>query len=57
MTTEIELAHLRSFAAAARTGSLNRAAQALSLTQPAVSQQLRRLERAVGAELLRRTTR
>jgi DNA-binding transcriptional LysR family regulator len=54
---DIDLALLRSFVMAARMGSLNRAAQALALTQPAVSQQLRRLERAVGAELLRRTTR
>lgn len=57
MTTDIDLVLLRSLAAAARSGSLNRAAAVLGLTQPAVSQHLRRLERAVGAQLLQRTTR
>jgi DNA-binding transcriptional LysR family regulator len=57
MSDGIDLALLRSFATAARSGSLNRAAQALGLTQPAVSQQLRRLERATGRVLLDRSTR
>jgi DNA-binding transcriptional LysR family regulator len=57
MSAAIDLVLLRSFATAARSGSLNRAAQALGLTQPAVSQQLRRLERATGRVLLKRTTR
>lgn len=57
MTPDIDLVLLRSLAAAARTGSLNRAAMRLGLTQPAVSQHLRRLERTVGEPLLRRSTR
>lgn len=57
MTPDLDLALLRSLVAAAHSGSLNRAAATLGLTQPAVSQQLRRLERALGAELLQRSTR
>ncbi len=57
MSEDIDLVLLRSFASAARAGSLNRAARALGLTQPAVSQQLRRLERATGRVLLDRSTR
>jgi len=57
MSEDIDLILLRSFATAARSGSLNRAAQALGITQPAVSQQLRRLERATGRVLLDRSTR
>src|SRR5512146_3090360 len=57
MTPDLDLALLRSLVATAHSGSLNRAATTLGLTQPAVSQQLRRLERALGAELLQRSTR
>lgn len=46
---------LRSFVTAARAGSISRAAAALGHTQPALSQQLRRLERAVGRPLLHRS--
>jgi DNA-binding transcriptional LysR family regulator len=38
----------------ARQGSFSRAAEALALTQPAVSQQLAALERQLGARLLDR---
>jgi len=42
------------FREVARRGSFSRAAEALSLTQPAVSQQVAALERQVGAPLLER---
>ena len=42
------------FREVARRGSFSRAAEALSLTQPAVSQQVAALERQVGASLLER---
>ena len=42
------------FREVARHGSFSRAAQALSLTQPAVSQQVAALERQAGARLLER---
>ena len=57
MSSDVELPLLRAFVTAAREGSLSRAAVALGLTQPAVSQQVRRLEQAMGVALLQRTTR
>src|SRR3954447_26039933 len=42
------------FRAVARAGSFSRAAEALALTQPAVSQQIAALERQLGARLLDR---
>jgi molybdate transport repressor ModE-like protein len=39
-----------------RAGSLNKAAQALSLTQPTVSRHIDRLEQCLGAKVLERTT-
>jgi DNA-binding transcriptional LysR family regulator len=42
------------FREVARLGSFSRAAEALSLTQPAVSQQVAALERQAGAQLLER---
>jgi LysR family transcriptional regulator, low CO2-responsive transcriptional regulator len=45
-------AQLRSFEAVARLGGVTKAAQALHLTQPTVSTQLRELAEAVGAQLL-----
>jgi LysR family transcriptional regulator, nitrogen assimilation regulatory protein len=48
----IELRELRYFAAAARSGNLARAAQALNVTVSAVSQQLRKLEGELGTALL-----
>jgi DNA-binding transcriptional LysR family regulator len=48
------LRQLRTFATAMEIGSLTQAARALHLTQPAVSQQLRELERALGVRLLER---
>lgn len=54
---DIELRHLRAFAAVARRGSFTGAAEQLGITQPALSRTVRQLEDRVGAELLTRTTR
>lgn len=48
---------LRSFLKIAELRSISRAAVSLGMTQPALSQQLLRLEDEVGAKLFRRTTR
>ncbi|MFI6743264.1 LysR family transcriptional regulator [Nonomuraea sp. NPDC050451] len=55
MARDLDTALLRSFVTAVRAGSISRAAAALGRTQPALSQQLRKLERAVGSPLLHRT--
>lgn len=55
MSIDLDATLLRSFVTASRAGSISRAAQALGRTQPALSQQLRRLEDLVGRPLLRRT--
>ena len=48
---------LRFFHTVARLGSFSRAAQALSVSQPAVSIQVRELERSLGSSLLHRSRR
>ena len=48
---------LRSFLAVVQTGGFTRAAASLHLTQSTVSQQVRRLEEQLGAELLDRSGR
>src|SRR6266705_2532382 len=53
-TLNIQLAHLQTLAAVARHGSFSRAARELRLTQPAVSMQVRQLERELGLPLLER---
>ncbi|HMC55197.1 MAG TPA: LysR family transcriptional regulator [Gemmatimonadaceae bacterium] len=53
----LDLRHLRSFVAVARYGSLGRAAEALELTQPGLSRQMRELEYDVGVPLLDRRSR
>jgi aminoethylphosphonate catabolism LysR family transcriptional regulator len=53
----INLNQLRVFEAVARTGSFSRAAQELSITQPAVTFQIRQLERHVGVPLFERVRR
>ncbi len=50
----IEPRRVLTFREVARLGSFSRAARALSLTQPAVSQQVAALERQAGARLLER---
>jgi epsilon-lactone hydrolase len=52
----IELRHLRAFVAVAEDLSFSRAAQRLYITQPALSRQIRGLERLVGCDLFRRST-
>ncbi|AWT44751.1 MULTISPECIES: LysR family transcriptional regulator [Streptomyces] len=51
---ELELRHLKTIRAIADAGSLTRAATALGLAQPALSAQLRRIERALGGALFER---
>lgn len=51
----IQLRDLEYFSAIAEHGQLQRAAEALGLSQPALSKSLRRLETAVDAKLLKRT--
>ncbi|MGE5550944.1 MAG: LysR substrate-binding domain-containing protein [Bacteroidota bacterium] len=53
----MELHQLKIFARVVQDGSFSRAAQALHLTQPAVSQQIRALEQELGVALLHRTNR
>jgi DNA-binding transcriptional LysR family regulator len=48
---ELDPAHLRSFLAIVRYGGYHRAAEALHLTQPAVSRHIRRLEEQLGEPL------
>src|ERR1700688_4451803 len=50
----IELRHLRYFVALADAGSFTHAAERVFITQPTLSQQIRRLEEIVGTQLLQR---
>jgi DNA-binding transcriptional LysR family regulator len=53
----MELRQLRTIVAVARHRSLTKAADELFLTQPAVSQQIRRLEEELGVDVFHRTSR
>lgn len=57
MRVNLDIQSLRSFLKVAELGSFTRAAQALSLTQPAISQQIRRLEDLLGVALFARDNR
>lgn len=50
----VELRHLRYFAAVAEAGTVTEAARRLRIAQPSLSQQIRLLERRIGAQLFRR---
>src|SRR6476469_10516190 len=52
-----DLRHLRTFATVAERGSFSAAAEALGVTQPAVSQQIQALEREIGEPLIDRSVR
>ncbi|MGW6023491.1 LysR family transcriptional regulator [Streptomyces sp. NPDC055099] len=52
---DLETALLRSFVTVVRAGSISRAATTLGKTQPGLSQQVRKLESAVGRPLLYRS--
>ncbi|MET9351043.1 LysR family transcriptional regulator [Streptomyces termitum] len=52
---DLELRHLKTVRAIAEAGSLTRAATALGLAQPALSAQLKRIERALGGPLFERS--
>jgi LysR family nitrogen assimilation transcriptional regulator len=53
----LETRHLRNFLKIAELGSISRAAGALGVSQPSLSQQILRLEDEVGAKLFERTAR
>src|SRR5262245_16151354 len=53
----LELRHIQVFAEVARVGTFSEAARNLGYTQPAVSQQMKALERSVGAPLFLRSGR
>jgi acetyl esterase/lipase len=52
----VEVRHLRAFVAVAEELNFGRAAARLYLSQPALSRQIRTIERLLGCELLRRST-
>ena len=57
MSINFEAVDLRAFVAVVDLEGFHRAAEALNLSQPALSRRIQKLEAAVGAALLERTTR
>jgi len=57
MPRNLDMTALRSFVVVAETGGVTRASGFLNLTQSAVSMQLKRLEEALGLQLLNRSNR
>ena len=57
MTALLDIDQLRTFIAIADTGSFTQAAERLNMTQSTISQQLARLEEAVGRGLIDRVAR
>lgn len=57
MSINFEALDLRAFISVVELGGFHRAAEALNMSQPALSRRIQRLESAVGAALLERTTR
>jgi DNA-binding transcriptional LysR family regulator len=55
--TNLNLRHFEAFAAIAAAGNFTRAAQALHVSQPALTVQIRQLEETIGVRLLDRNTR
>jgi DNA-binding transcriptional LysR family regulator len=54
---DFDMRHLRYFLAVVRAGTVSAAAQELRISQPSLSQQIRRLERKVGSPLFLRSSR
>lgn len=57
MRINFDLLDLRAFLTVLDTGGFHKAAEALNLSQPALSRRIKVLEQAIGAPLLERTTR
>ncbi|MBY3580596.1 LysR family transcriptional regulator [Rhizobium bangladeshense] len=57
MSINCEILDLRAFLSVVELESFNRAADALHMSQPALSRRIQKLEQAIGAPLLERTTR
>ncbi len=57
MGVNLNLRHLEALVAIARTGNFTRAAQALHVSQPSLTVQIRQLEETLGVRLLDRNTR
>lgn len=55
LAKQLTLPSLRAVATVAEAGSVTRAAERLEVTQPALSYQIRRIEKALGSELFERT--